>query len=120
MARIPIRKRTKEEEEDKERFTSKDLTRKQVFLYIFEDFFKGFFIFGSLFLDGLVVLYVVRAPLVNEYYGLSVLFQILTLLLVFTMIPILVILVYLQRRYYMKLFGEEATKKRYRKKQEVE
>lgn len=43
------------EEEEKE-ITSKDLTRKQLLLYILNDFLKGLYVVGCLFLDGLVIL----------------------------------------------------------------
>lgn len=121
MARIPIRERDKEEEEeDRERFTSKDLTRRQIILYIFEDLFKGFFILGSLFLDGIIAVYVIQSPLVSDYYGLTLLFKILTFLLISTMIMILTILVYLQRKGYLRLFGMDAIKRRYGKKEDKE
>lgn len=41
-------------EEDVE-LTSKDLTRKGLFFYIFDDFFRGFYIVGCLFLDGVII-----------------------------------------------------------------
>lgn len=40
--------------QDKE-LTSKDLTRKGLFLYIFDDFFRGFYLVGCVFLDGVIV-----------------------------------------------------------------
>lgn len=42
-------------EEEKE-LSSKDLTRKQLVLYILNDFIRGFYLIACLFLDGLVVL----------------------------------------------------------------
>ena len=35
--------------------TSKDLTRKGLFLYIFDDFFRGFYLVGCVFLDGVLI-----------------------------------------------------------------
>ena len=109
-------------EEDEERFTSKDLTRKQIFLYIFEDFFKGFFIFLSLFLDGLVVFYLYQEPLIQsltpDIFVAGV--PIYKLYIIILSIFIDGLLVYYEIKLYLKFFGEEAIKKRYRKKSEIE
>ncbi len=40
--------------QDKE-LTSKDLSRKGLFLYIFDDFFRGFYLVGCVFLDGVLI-----------------------------------------------------------------
>lgn len=45
-----------DEELEKEGFTSKDLTKKGLFFYIFDDFFRGFYLLGCIFLDGIIVL----------------------------------------------------------------
>lgn len=44
-----------EEELEKEGFTSKDLTKKGLLFYIFDDFFRGFYLLGCVFLDGIIV-----------------------------------------------------------------
>ncbi len=110
------------DEPDRERFTSKDLTRKQVIFYIFEDFFKGFFIFLSLFLDGAVVFYLYQEPFLYKLsqdlivYGIPIYELYLILLSIF----IDSFLLWLEIRYYLKLFGEEALKKRYETKSDRE
>ncbi len=40
--------------QDKE-LTSKDLTKRGLFLYIFDDFFRGFYLVGCVFLDGVLI-----------------------------------------------------------------
>lgn len=105
-----------------ERFTSKDLTRKQMLFYIFEDFFKGFFIFFSLFIDGTVVFYLYQEPFLYNLshdviiYGIPIYEVYLILLSIF----IDGFLVYFEIKYYLKFFGEEAIKKRYEKKSDRE
>ncbi len=56
---MSVRPRAKVREltDENEGITSKDLTKKQLVLYIFNDFLKGSYIIGCLFLDGLVILY---------------------------------------------------------------
>ena len=110
-------------DEDGERFTSRDLTKKQILLYIFEDFFKGFFIFGSLFLDVLVVTFLYMEPFaitaephVSRIFGFPIYPTYLILLSLF----IDAILIHYQIEYYHKLFGEEAIRKRYEKKRDRE
>lgn len=103
MIRIPVRER-KDVDEDKERFTSKDLTKFQLFQYIFEDFFKGFFIFGFVFLDGMVLLYFIELPYVA--FLIPVIFV------------VEFVLVYLEAKLYMKYFSEKAIENRYRKKKD--
>lgn len=44
-----------EEQLEKEGFTSKDLTKKGLLFYIFDDFFRGFYLLGCVFLDGIIV-----------------------------------------------------------------
>ena len=44
---------------DKEE-TSRDLTRRELYHYIFQDFFRGFFLVGCLFLDILVIAQIFR------------------------------------------------------------
>ncbi len=109
-------------EEDEDSFTSKDLTRKQVFLYIFEDFFKGFFIFLSLFLDGAVVFYFYQEPFIQSITPDVTIsgVPIYTLYLILLSVFIDGILIYYEIKLYFRLFGEEAIEKRYRKKSEVE
>ncbi|MCL4331846.1 MAG: hypothetical protein M1304_06215 [Candidatus Thermoplasmatota archaeon] len=53
MSRQPI-KISRLDETEKE-VTSKDLTRKELLLYIFDDFFRGFYLVGCLFFDGLII-----------------------------------------------------------------
>lgn len=43
-----------EETQDKE-LKSKDLTKKGLFFYLFDDFFRGFYLIGCLFLDGIII-----------------------------------------------------------------
>lgn len=117
----PIRERGGEVEEGKERFTAKDLTRKQVLLYIFEDFFKGSFIFLSLFLDGLVVAFLYQEPFLTDLSPrLDPLlgFPIYSVYLVLLSVLIDSFLIYFEIKYYVKLFGDEAVKKRYMRKED--
>ncbi len=44
-----------EEELRKEEITSKDLTKKGLFYYLFDDFFRGFYLLGCVFLDGIII-----------------------------------------------------------------
>ncbi len=60
MARQSTRISYKSEEEEKKEITSKDLTRKQLIRYIFDDFLRGFYLVGCLFLDGLIIAYLFR------------------------------------------------------------
>ena len=53
VSRQPI-KISRLDETEKE-ITSKDLTRKELLLYIFDDFFRGFYLVGCLFFDGLII-----------------------------------------------------------------
>lgn len=109
--------------DDEERFTSKDLTRKQILFYIFEDFFKGFFIFGSLFLDAAVVFYLIREPFtVNaEPHVSNILgFPIYQVYLIILSLFLDALLIYYEIEYYQRLFGDEAVKKRYEKKKDRE
>lgn len=52
---IPSRRYRKPDGVKLRELNSKDLTRAEVYKYIFGDFIKGMFIFGSLFLDLLIV-----------------------------------------------------------------
>lgn len=118
----PIRERGTEEE-DKERFTSRDLTRKQITLYIFEDFFKGSFIFASLFIDGLVVAYLYMEPFVQDispHLSAIVGFPIYKAYFLLLSVFIDAFLIYYEFVYYHKLFGEEAVRKRYEKKKNAD
>ena len=121
LQRPQIRERG-QTQEDEERFTSKDLTRKQIFLYIFEDFFKGFFIFLSLFLDGVVVFYLYQEPFIQNITPDVIVsgIPIYTLYVILFSIFIDAFLIYYEIKLYFKLFGEEAIKKRYQKKSDVE
>lgn len=121
LQRPQIRERG-QTQEDEERFTSKDLTRKQIFLYIFEDFFKGFFIFLSLFLDGVVVFYLYQEPFIQNITPDVIVsgIPIYTLYVILLSIFIDAFLIYYEIKLYFKLFGEEAIKKRYQKKSDVE
>ena len=121
LQRPQIRERG-QTQEDEERFTSKDLTRKQIFLYIFEDFFKGFFIFLSLFLDGVVVFYLYQEPFIQNITPDVIVsgIPIYTLYIILLSIFIDAFLIYYEIKLYFKLFGEEAIKKRYQKKSDVE
>jgi hypothetical protein len=121
LQRPQIRERG-QTQEDEERFTSKDLTRKQIFLYIFEDFFKGFFIFLSLFLDGVVVFYLYQEPFIQNITPDVIVsgVPIYTLYVILFSIFIDAFLIYYEIKLYFKLFGEEAIKKRYQKKSDVE
>ena len=117
MPRPLIRERNAEKEG--ERFTSKDLTGKQILLYIFEDFFKGFYIFLALFIDGLFVTYLYMEPFldgisshVTPLFGFP--FFKAYLLILSSLVD--AILIYLEIKYYGKLFGDEAIKRRYKKK----
>lgn len=60
MARRSTRILYRSEEEEKKEITSRDLTRKQLFRYVFDDFLRGFFLVGCLFFDGLIVAYIFR------------------------------------------------------------
>ena len=55
---MSVRPRAKvyEVSEERKEITSKDLTRKQLVLYILNDFLKGLYVIGCMFLDGLVIL----------------------------------------------------------------
>lgn len=53
---VQPRIRVIEVEEEKE-ITSKDLTKRQLLLYVLNDLLRGLYIVGCLFLDGLVILY---------------------------------------------------------------
>jgi hypothetical protein len=55
---MSIRPRAKvyEVSEERKEITSKDLTRKQLILYVLNDFLKGLYVIGCMFLDGLVIL----------------------------------------------------------------
>lgn len=122
QARPRVRERGSNKE-DEERFTSKDLTRRQILFYIFEDFFKGFFIFGSLFIDVVLILYLVKEPFaINAEPHVSSLlgFPIYQVYLIVLSLFIDSILVYYQIEYYHRFFGEEAVKKRYEKKKDRE
>ncbi len=121
LQRPQIRERG-QTQEDEERFTSKDLTGKQIFLYIFEDFFKGFFIFLSLFLDGVVVFYLYQEPFIQNITPDVIVsgVPIYTLYVILFSIFIDAFLIYYEIKLYFKLFGEEAIKKRYQKKSDVE
>lgn len=117
----PIKEKTGETEG--ERFTSKDLNRKQILLYIFEDFFKGFYILGCLFLDALVVTYFYMEPFLKQneasfphIFGLSI----LTLLILGASFVIDVFLIRYEIRFYLKLFGDDAIKRRYSRKKAEE
>ncbi len=107
---------------DEERFTSKDLTRKQIIFYIFEDFFKGFYIFLSLFVDGTVVFYLYQDPFLYNlsHHVLVSGFPIYELYFILLAIFMDSFFIYYEIKYYIKFFGEEATKKRYEKKSEKE
>lgn len=121
LQRPQIRERGRTQE-DEERFTSKDLTRKQIFLYIFEDFFKGFFIFLSLFLDGVVVFYLYQEPFIQNITPDVIVsgIPIYTLYIILLSIFIDAFLIYYEIKLYFKFFGEEAIKRRYQKKSDVE
>ncbi|MCL5783707.1 MAG: hypothetical protein M1476_07360 [Candidatus Thermoplasmatota archaeon] len=117
MSRPLIRERNAEEEG--ERFTSKDLTRKQILLYIFEDFFKGFYIFLALFIDGLFVTYLYMEPFldgISAHVTLVLGFPFFKIYLLILSFFLDAMLIYLEIKYYGKLFGEEAIKRRYTKK----
>ena len=45
--------------EKQRELTSKDLTKKQLVLYIFDDFLRGLYLVGCLFLDGLIILHLI-------------------------------------------------------------
>ncbi|MCL4447696.1 MAG: hypothetical protein M0Z77_03870 [Thermoplasmatales archaeon] len=51
------RAKVREVADEDEEITSKDLTKKQLVLYIFNDFLRGTYTIGCMFLDGLVILY---------------------------------------------------------------
>lgn len=51
---LKISYKNETEPEDRE-LTSKDLTRKGLFLYIFDDFFRGFYLVGCVFLDAVII-----------------------------------------------------------------
>ena len=55
MPKKQIKASHKVEKELEKEITSKDLTRSELLKYIFGDFIRGFYIFGCLFLDGLIV-----------------------------------------------------------------
>lgn len=48
--------RVSEKKKEEKEITSKDLTKSQLLLYILNDFLRGFYIVGCLFLNGLVIL----------------------------------------------------------------
>lgn len=52
---LKVSYKNEEDELEKEKFTSKDLTKKGLFFYIFDDFFRGFYILGCVFLDGIII-----------------------------------------------------------------
>lgn len=60
MARRSTRISYKSEEANKKEITSKDLTRKELMRYIFDDFLRGFYLVGCLFLDGIIIAYSFR------------------------------------------------------------
>lgn len=53
----PLRTSYKDDEDldEREQISSKDLTKKGLFFYLFDDFFRGFYIVGCLFLDGIII-----------------------------------------------------------------
>ncbi len=55
---VKPRAEVREVSEEEKEITSKDLTRKQLVLYVFNDFLRGLYVAGCLFLDGLVILYI--------------------------------------------------------------
>lgn len=50
---IPVYHR--QEKRDAKQVSSRDLSRKELLKYIFEDFFRGFYIIGAIFLNGLIL-----------------------------------------------------------------
>lgn len=54
---IRPRAKVREVADEEEEITSKNLTKKQLVLYIFNDFLRGTYMIGCMFLDGLVILY---------------------------------------------------------------
>lgn len=57
MAKVPIRVSTREDREQERRkeINARDLTRGELFHYLFDDFFKAFYVVGCIFFDVLVV-----------------------------------------------------------------
>lgn len=117
MTGIPIIERNLDDE-DKEKFTSKDLTRRQFLFYIFEDFFRGMYLFCSVFFDLVVILPFV--PVFNfSYFGMIYRYYFIGGINLF--LPYSIILtgflettaIYYERRFWIKFFGKEATEKRY-------
>lgn len=63
---IPVYHR-QEQREEKE-VSAKDLSRKELAKYIFEDFFRGFYIVGAIFLNGLILTEIYYArPLLQKF-----------------------------------------------------
>lgn len=69
MARKSTRISYKSEEEEKQEITSKDLTRNQLLRYIFDDFLRGFYLVGCLFLDGVIIAYSFRLIPNGSFYS---------------------------------------------------
>ncbi len=120
LQRPQIRERGQTEDKE-ERFTSKDLTRKQIFLYLFEDFFKGFFIFSFIFLDGVIVFFLYQEPFIQSVTPDVVVsgIPVYTLYIVLLSVFVDAILIYYEIKLYFRFFGEEAIARRYRRKSDV-
>lgn len=69
MARRSIRISYRSEELAKKEITSRDLTKKQLIRYVFDDFLRGFYLVACLFLDGLIIAYLFRYIPNGQFYS---------------------------------------------------
>ncbi len=108
MARKSTRISYKSEEEEKEEITSRDLTRNQLLRYIFDDFLRGFYLVGCLFLDGVIVAYSFRfipnGPFYSSAANLFFNFKIYDVYLIMVIAFAEAVIIFYQGRLFRKIW----------------
>lgn len=108
MARTSTKISYKSEAEEEKEITSKDLTRKELVRYIFDDFLRGFYLVACLFFDGLIVAYGFRyipgGPFLSRAMNLYFPFSVYDVYFILLTIFVEGLLIFYQGRTFRKIW----------------
>jgi hypothetical protein len=116
---LPEKIKITERSDLKKELRSEELSRFQLFLYVFEDFFRGMYLIGCMIMDFLIIFPFIPGtsyayfvlPYYQGFYDGFPIYLVYSVLIVALLEPIFLML---EVKGWIRLFGRDATERRYR------